>query len=703
MNASRRPADLLTDLQRAVGKLRFLAALALCLYAVGVAPGGADNGTDDAAALEQELLSEPGETTVAAGGGAELLLFERMPVVVTEAFTASRQVVKSRWLSAPVSVLTAQDIHYSGLTRIPEMLRFVPGMDVRRNGRNECAVGVRGLHDALTDRRLMLIDGRAADDPGSGGGITLLHPLMTEDIQRIEVLRGPGGGVWGANAFTGAINIITKDPRDQLGGMASVRVSHFGDWYTYLRYGEESGDWRYRVSGGFERLVDSKDANAGDFSPHPDMALFFNPAGTHPTDEYEAWRFSGKAIWEPTARRKLTVGIGHTHAHAGDTEVAATYLAEDGWIETSRLYARLDGTPDAQHSWYLQWFGNHYLRDWPSAGGIRTLQNDLEFQAMFAPVEAHRTTIGANVRWDHINHERDNDNVARFPLEPLNEYSAGAYVVHRWEPTDRLAFEGQARVDWFSETSVDWSGRVAMLYALDEAGKHIIRLAGAKSFRQPPTFTRELTLNGPLIFRVIKPLDELRNEQTWAIELGYRGELAEGLNLNVDAYVQRFEELVGKVRGPQLFTYIYDNVDGADTWGAEAELAYTTDDFQFSAWYAYNAFQSDSSAQSITAAPPERHKAGLTGRVFLPDGWTFNVQYRFQDAIEDLAASVQDKDKLHWLNLTLSKKFCGGNAELMFGVSDVLADERDGSATLGHISMLETPGRTFFMRLDVGF
>ena len=94
-------------------------------------------------------------------GDDELLLFEDMPVVIS----ASRQPQSADWLSVPVSIITAEDIHYSGHTNLPEILQYTPGVDVLRIDRNRYAVGVRGLHDVYSDRTLVLIDGRNAYSP----------------------------------------------------------------------------------------------------------------------------------------------------------------------------------------------------------------------------------------------------------------------------------------------------------------------------------------------------------------------------------------------------------------------------------------------------------------------------------------------------------------------------------------------------------
>ena len=107
-----------------------------------------------------------------------------VPVVVS----VSRQPQKLGELSAPVSVITAEDIHYSGLTNIPEILQFSPGIDMLRISRFRYAVGVRGLHEFISDRTLVLINGRSAESPLFGGSEYYTLPILMEDIERIEVL-----------------------------------------------------------------------------------------------------------------------------------------------------------------------------------------------------------------------------------------------------------------------------------------------------------------------------------------------------------------------------------------------------------------------------------------------------------------------------------------------------------------------------------
>lgn len=169
--------------------------------------------------------------------------------------SAARQVQKISELSVPVTVITAEDIHNSGLTSIPEILQFATGMDVLRLDRNRYAVGVRALHDMTSDRTLTLVNGRIANSAMFGGLEYWRLPVLVEDIQRIEIVRGPGGAAWGANAFTGVLNIITKKPEDVLGTFSTTTVNEYGDSYSHLRWAQQKGNWKWRVSTGYEERI----------------------------------------------------------------------------------------------------------------------------------------------------------------------------------------------------------------------------------------------------------------------------------------------------------------------------------------------------------------------------------------------------------------------------------------------------------------
>jgi len=133
--------------------------------------------------------------------------------------TVSKKEQTLRTAGAAVFVITQEDIRESGATNIPDLLRMVPGVNVARMSTNTWAISIRGFNDSFANKVLVLIDGRSVYNPISSGVSWDQQDVPLEDIERIEVIRGPGGTVWGANAMNGVINIITKNAKNTQGGL----------------------------------------------------------------------------------------------------------------------------------------------------------------------------------------------------------------------------------------------------------------------------------------------------------------------------------------------------------------------------------------------------------------------------------------------------------------------------------------------------
>ncbi len=123
---------------------------------------------------------------------------------------------------AAVAVMTQDDIRLSGATSIPELLRLLPGVNIAREQSDQWAVAVRGFNSQFSKGLLVLIDGRSVYTPLFEGVYWDVQDLVLADIDRIEVIRGPGGTIWGPNAVNGVINIITKKARDTQGALVNV-------------------------------------------------------------------------------------------------------------------------------------------------------------------------------------------------------------------------------------------------------------------------------------------------------------------------------------------------------------------------------------------------------------------------------------------------------------------------------------------------
>ena len=142
----------------------------------------------------------------------------------------------SRTASA-IFVINGEDIRRSGATNIPDLLRMVPGVDVAQIGANTWAISARGLNGRFSNKLLVLVDGRNVYTPTFGGVLWDTLDLPLEDIERIEVIRGPGGTIWGANAVNGVINIITRQAADTQGGMVVGGGGNLDQGFGTMQYG----------------------------------------------------------------------------------------------------------------------------------------------------------------------------------------------------------------------------------------------------------------------------------------------------------------------------------------------------------------------------------------------------------------------------------------------------------------------------------
>jgi iron complex outermembrane recepter protein len=154
-----------------------------------------------------------------------------------EVTSVSKKEQKLSKVAAAIFVITQEDIRRSGATNIPDLLRMVPGLDVAQIDANTWAISARGFNYQFANKLLVLIDGRAVYTPLFGGVNWDTQDVPLEDIDRIEVIRGPGGTIWGANAVNGVINIITKTAADTQGGLVTAGDGTQPQGFGTLQYG----------------------------------------------------------------------------------------------------------------------------------------------------------------------------------------------------------------------------------------------------------------------------------------------------------------------------------------------------------------------------------------------------------------------------------------------------------------------------------
>ena len=186
------------------------------------------------AVIASPAWATEGSRELADANLLDLSLEDLMQVTVTSVSKKAQHLDET---AAAVFVISAEDIRRAGVTSVPEALRLAPGVQVAAIGQNRWAVSIRGFNTRFANKLLVLVDGRAIYSPAFSGVFWEHSDVPLENIERIEVIRGPGAAVWGANAVNGVINIITRDARDTLDGQISLTAGNEVRGIGFARYG----------------------------------------------------------------------------------------------------------------------------------------------------------------------------------------------------------------------------------------------------------------------------------------------------------------------------------------------------------------------------------------------------------------------------------------------------------------------------------
>ncbi len=186
--------------------------------------------------LSSILLANPVQASGSMDNYLDLPLEDLLSMEVTSVSKKKQRLTEA---AAAVFVITQEDIRRSGVTSIPEALRLAPGIQVAKIDANKWAISSRGFNTQFVNKLLVLIDGRSVYTPSYSGVYWDAQDTLLEDIDRIEVIRGPGATLWGANAVNGVINIITKQAGDTQGGLMVAGTGNEEKAIAGLRYGAE--------------------------------------------------------------------------------------------------------------------------------------------------------------------------------------------------------------------------------------------------------------------------------------------------------------------------------------------------------------------------------------------------------------------------------------------------------------------------------
>lgn len=464
-----------------------------------------------------------------------------LPVVLS----ASRLSQPVNEAPAAVTVIDRDMIRASGFRDIPDLLRLVPGFSVAYTRDNTWAVGYHGLGDAFSRRFQVLVDGRSIYSPHFGAVNWGDLPLAIEDIERIEVVRGPNAAVYGSNAFLAVINIITQSAAQAKGGMASLQYGEQGMAGLTARYGGGEGDLHWRVT--------LSSQNRDRFE-----AVGYDGGG-HRVDLRERTRtyfLSGRTDWQITPRDELSLqwGASNGNWHGGRVGEADEPDRQDS--SGSFLHLQFHRTASTDLEWRAQVY---YTRNRFDANALVVVgpynvpvsqyllqtRLNLDLQATQRLNEAMRMLWG--IEWRRETVESPQNYFGRGMLDgDLARISSNL----EWRVSNDWLVQGGAMVERHYYTGTDVSPRLAVNYTLHPG--HTLRASVSQAYRSPTFYEQDgnqvyTETGGSIVETITIPAaNPLRPERLLSREIGYVGQIKPlVLTVNTRLFYDRLDDYIG--------------------------------------------------------------------------------------------------------------------------------------------------------------
>lgn len=442
----------------------------------------------------------------------EFALFAAEDVVIT----AAKREQKIEQAPSAVTVISEEDIAASGAQSITDLLRIVPGLDVWTLSNSYEIIGCRGRTDESGNLVLVLIDGREQNIGFFGIPLLQQMPINMADIKRIEVVRGPGSSLYGANAFSAIINIITKNPDEAKGYYFDYMG---GGIRTHQMQGYAAGandDLGYLVSGGVREAAKFSDRLEDELS----QRIVRTVVTYKPTEDI-------------SIRTEAGSGVGNVEPYSTIGE----FLAQ-GQMQ----YAQLN----------FNWSGLTFRFDWTNID-INLLPKDPivvelipqieaygntyngELQYVWTPVDWNTLTIGGNYKVSSF--------FSEILIPQLSEESmAGLYLQEEIKPIEEITFIAGGRYDYNSLSDPAFSPRLALVVTVAEG--HTLRANFAQAFRKPAFYESQLQVRGLKEIGITISNPELENEEITAIEFGYASRFGDRVRLNIDTFYNMYRNTI---------------------------------------------------------------------------------------------------------------------------------------------------------------
>ena len=545
--------------------------------------------------------------------------------------------------AAAVFVITQEDIRRSGVTTIPDALAMAPGLQVAKISASKWSVSSRGFAGYTSNKLLVLIDGRSVYSPAYSGTFWDSQNTLLEDIDRIEVIRGPGGTLWGANAVNGVINIITKKAEDTQGGLVRVGGGDQEPFMAGTRYGGKISDTTagrlyatYNDHGSNSLHQGGGDAEDGWQPFQGGFRMDGKPDGHKEWNlQGDVYQNSGDQLLSPYWISQPPFQIALTdQLEAKGGNLLGRWrqeIASESYL-TFKAYYDYASRDEAYYRWaydtidldlqYETKLGNRQTLT--SGIGYRAISGDFE-QTFQVSLPDKSDTLYSAFLQDEINLAAD-----ALWLTLGSKYEHNDYTGSEWQPSAKLLWKPAARHSlWTSvaravrtPATVEQFGRVTMGVFPTPQG------IGTVAFAGNPEFDSEIL---------------------WAYEAGYRWQANDTLSFDLALFYNDYSEVYTAAPTLSATGYDYRFVNAMEGSGQGFELSA---DWKAASWlsfilsYSYldmnltpdSSIPAEIGSSMLNEASPN-HQIGLRSSIALAENWRLNLWLRYVDSITGLNRS----------------------------------------------------------------
>lgn len=449
--------------------------------------------------------------------------------------------------AASIYVISQDDIRNSGATTIPEALRLAPHLQVTKITASTYAISVRGFNSAASNKLLVLRDGRTIYSPLFSGVFWDQQDFMLEDVERIEVISGPGGTLWGSNAVNGVINIVSRNTADSTGGLAAAHAGNF-ERGVRARYGGTLGEsGHYRVYAKAREIDNSIRAN-----------------GANPHDGFRNIQAGFRGDWK-SGNDYFTVQGDSYQGKTEDRGAINNIVLGDIRVSGTNLLTRWQRNYDDGSDLQVQAYWDYTKRRDNVLFQPRADIFDIEMQ-YGTSINRHRLLWGGGYR--HARDDVDPGFFSTFVPDSRTLEWGNLFIQDEFNLTDRVKAIAGIKLEHNDYTGLEYLPNIR--FAWNHSEQSLLWTAFSRAIRAPSRYDKDVYFPAPPN-SIVTGGPDFESEVANIIELGYRGKAWNRLMYSATAYYHDWDKLRS---GTSTLPLKFENNIQANTYGIELWFAY---------------------------------------------------------------------------------------------------------------------------------